>query len=149
MNNSPSDPSQKDVPEATGSSDTTGGSYSPGATPREVSTSDTAVKGHLPTGESLVTCSAASMSPTSILSQSPGISAETLDFTPTIRQAAAVVRPEIGDYEVLRELGRGGMGVVYQARHRQLNRDVALKMILAGKHADQDEIQRIRPVARP
>src|SRR5262249_34974410 len=50
-------------------------------------------------------------------------------------------------YEVLGELGRGGMGVVYRARHRALNRVVALKMILSGSHAGEGELQRFQTEA--
>src|SRR5262245_42525931 len=56
--------------------------------------------------------------------------------------AAAPAWPAVPGYEVLGLLGRGGMGVVYRARHRGLNRVVALKMILAGSHADPEEVRR-------
>jgi tetratricopeptide (TPR) repeat protein len=46
------------------------------------------------------------------------------------------VVPVIDGYEILGELGRGAMGVVYQARQLWLNRPCAIKMILAGAHAD-------------
>jgi tetratricopeptide (TPR) repeat protein len=58
--------------------------------------------------------------------------------------AASPVRATVPGYEILSELGRGGMGVVYLARHVGLNRLVALKMILAGGHAGPDDLARFR-----
>jgi WD40 repeat protein len=82
---------------------------------------------------------------TASLKPDPNAAATVAPAGPPTGSAA---RPVVPGYELLAELGRGGMGVVYQARHIRLDRHVALKMILAGGHAGEAERERFRVEAQ-
>jgi len=62
--------------------------------------------------------------------------------------AAGPMRGVLPNYEFLEELGRGGMGVVWKARQLGLDRFVAIKMILSGSQASQEEMQRFQAEAQ-
>ncbi len=76
--------------------------------------------------------------------------AATVPPAPLVLADATAVLDEVRTvpgYVILSELGRGGMGVVYRARHAALKRTVALKMILAGAHGGPAELTRFRTEA--
>jgi tetratricopeptide (TPR) repeat protein/tRNA A-37 threonylcarbamoyl transferase component Bud32 len=68
----------------------------------------------------------------------------TTDFSASQPAEEEFKQQNIAGYTVLGELGRGGMGVVYKARQTQLNRVVALKMVLAGAHAGPEQLARFQ-----
>src|SRR5262245_43758114 len=89
------------------------------------------------------------------LARHPDLAAELRGFfdsrarVPTFRTSMpALTTPcRFGDFQLVEEIGRGGMGVVYRARQISLNRTVALKLILAGRLASAADVQRFRAEA--
>ncbi|HZN33433.1 MAG TPA: protein kinase [Pirellulaceae bacterium] len=67
---------------------------------------------------------------------------EAAQAAPPLASGSIVTGASFGHYQLLEPIAKGGMGIVYKARQRNLNRIVAIKMILAGQFADQADIDR-------
>src|SRR6516165_12337023 len=65
-------------------------------------------------------------------------------FPASADAAALAPLPQIPGYEVEAVLGRGGMGIVFRARHLRLNRPVAIKMLLGGAYAGPRDLARFQ-----
>ncbi len=85
------------------------------------------------------------LDPLEVLSQHPGIGHEIIDRLESfvnLNQGHDIQLERLGDFKILKRLGRGGMGVVYKAQQESMNREVALKILPAPVAADQTAFTR-------
>lgn len=73
-----------------------------------------------------------------------------LETTEVAREehSSTAVGHTMGGYELVKEISRGGMGIVYKAKRKDFTRTVALKMLLSEKRSSKDEVKRFRHEAR-
>jgi eukaryotic-like serine/threonine-protein kinase len=71
-----------------------------------------------------------------------------LTEVPAARAFSGAAPERVGDYRIIREVGRGGMGIVYEAEQQSLNRHVALKVLPTGGTGDPHRVLRFRREAR-
>ncbi len=72
-----------------------------------------------------------------------GLLSSTIGSVPPL-PATAVPPPVFGSYELMEEIGRGGMGVVYKARQRNLKRTVAIKLLVSGAYSSESLLRRFQ-----
>lgn len=82
-----------------------------------------------------------------LIEQAPAVSGRASQGKPDSRRFAEIPRL-LGDYELLEELGRGGMGIVYRAKQRSVNRIVALKIIRPDRLASMTQTTRGKTIER-
>lgn len=96
-------------------------------------------------GSTLTTGPLGGMCPRCLISE--GLDDSTLPLDETARISGPVFTRSFGGYELLEEVARGGMGIVYRARQASLGRIVAVKVLSAGEFASPEYVQRFRTEA--